>query len=209
MTNTPRLPKDIDTLIIGGGQAGLAMSAHLSRLGTPHLVLERARIAEAWRSRRWDTLVANGPAWHDRFPDMEIAGVGPDEFASKDEMVAYFEAYAAKMEVPLRCGVEVLGVTRSSGPMRFTVTTSDGTMQAQNIVVATGPFQTPLIPPLIPENAGLTQIHSESYRNPAQLDEGAVLVIGAGSSGAPTTAPRAAIGARISSGGSGFWANGR
>src|SRR5262252_7964116 len=80
----------IETLIVGGGQAGLAMSEHLSRRGMPHLIVERHRIAERWRSERWDSLVANGPAWHDRFPNMTFAGIEPDSFASKDRIVAYF-----------------------------------------------------------------------------------------------------------------------
>ena len=76
----------IDTLVVGAGQAGVAMSEHLSKLGVPHLVLERARIAERWRTGRWDSLVANGPAWHDRFPNMEFADVDPDAFAGKEQV---------------------------------------------------------------------------------------------------------------------------
>jgi putative flavoprotein involved in K+ transport len=74
--------EDIDTLIIGGGQAGLAMSAHLREQGKPHLVIERHRIAERWRSERWDSLVANGPAWHDRFPALDFDDIAPDAFAA-------------------------------------------------------------------------------------------------------------------------------
>ena len=73
----------VDTVVIGAGQAGVAMSEHLTALGVPHLVLERDRIAERWRTQRWDSLVANGPAWHDRFPNMEFTEVGPDEFPTK------------------------------------------------------------------------------------------------------------------------------
>ncbi|WMR32073.1 FAD-dependent monooxygenase, partial [Metapseudomonas otitidis] len=82
---------EIDTLIVGAGQAGIAMSEHLTRLGVPHLVLERDRIAERWRSQRWDSLVANGPVWHDRFPGMEFEGMSPDAFASKEQVADYFE----------------------------------------------------------------------------------------------------------------------
>lgn len=171
----------VDTLIVGGGQAGLAMSAHLSRHGVDHLVLERHRIAEGWRSARWDTLVANGPAWHDRFPDHEIAGVAPDAFASKDQMVAYFEDFVREMQVPIRCGVTVTSVTRDGAG--FAVDTSEGPLRARRVVAATGPFQVPSIPPVIPETSHLTQIHSTAYRNPEGLPPGAVLVIGAGSSG--------------------------
>ena len=173
----------IDTLVVGAGQAGVAMSEHLSKLGVPHLVLERARIAERWRTGRWDSLVANGPAWHDRFPNMEFADVDPDAFAGKEQVADYFVAYAKKFDAPIRTGVEVKQVVRNAGRPGFTVETSDGTIQANRVVVATGPFQRPVIPPIAPQDARLTQIHSADYRNPAQLPEGGVLVVGAGSSG--------------------------
>jgi putative flavoprotein involved in K+ transport len=173
----------IDTLVVGAGQAGVAMSEHLSKLGVPHLVLERARIAERWRTGRWDSLVANGPAWHDRFPNMEFADVDPDAFAGKEQVADYFVAYAKKFDAPIRTGVEVKQVVRNAGRPGFTVETSDGIIQANRVVVATGPFQRPVIPPIAPRDAALTQIHSADYRNPAQLPEGGVLVVGAGSSG--------------------------
>ncbi|MGH8779381.1 flavin-containing monooxygenase [Paraburkholderia sp.] len=173
----------IDTLVVGAGQAGVAMSEHLSRLGVPHLVLERDRIAERWRTGRWDSLVANGPAWHDRFPNLEFADVDQDAFASKDQVADYFAAYAGKFDAPIRTGVEVTKVVRNVGRPGFTVDTSDGTIEANRVVVATGPFQRPLIPSVAPKTGHLTQIHSADYRNPAQLPAGAVLVVGAGSSG--------------------------
>ncbi len=173
---------DIETLIIGGGQAGLAMSEQLSLRGRPHLVLERHRIAERWRSERWDGLHANGPAWHDRLPGAAIEGVDPDGFASRAQMVAYFEAYAARIQAPVRCGVTVQSVRPRAGG-GFDVVTSDGAFVAGNVVAATGPFQRPAIPAVIPADAGIMQLHSSAYRNPAQLPEGGVLVVGAGSSG--------------------------
>src|SRR6202043_3242129 len=97
----------VDALVVGGGQAGVAMSEHLSKCGVPHLVLERHRIAERWRSERWDSLVANGPAWHDRFPGMEFAGADPDAFVPKEKVADYFVAYAEMIAAPIRCGVEV------------------------------------------------------------------------------------------------------
>ena len=172
----------IDTLVVGAGQAGIAMSEHLGRAGIPHLVLERSRIAERWRSERWDSLVANGPAWHDRFPGMEF-DAAPDAFVAKEKVADYFVAYAEQIAAPIRCGVEVTELRRNAGRPGFTVTTSQGTIEANNVVVATGPFQKPIIPALIPQDAGVTQIHSSAYRNPGQLPQGAVLVIGAGSSG--------------------------
>ena len=87
----------VDTLVVGAGQAGVAMSEHLSKCGVPHLVLERHRIAERWRSERWDSLVANGPSRHDRFPGLEFPDADPDGFAGKDHVADYFEAYAEKI----------------------------------------------------------------------------------------------------------------
>lgn len=173
----------IDTLVVGAGQAGVAMSEHLTKHSIPHLVLEKNRIAEAWRSGRWDSLVANGPAWHDRFPGMEFPGADPDSFVAKEDIAAYFEAYAQKFEAPVRTGVEVKRVVRNEGRPGFTVETSEGIIEAQRIVAATGPFQKPVIPAIAPQDDDLYQIHSAKYFNPQQLPEGAVLVVGAGSSG--------------------------
>jgi putative flavoprotein involved in K+ transport len=173
----------VETLVVGGGQAGLAMSEHLNNCGIPHLVLERQRIAERWRSERWDSLVANGPAWHDRFPGMEFPDIDPDAFAPKEMVADYFVAYAEKIGAPIRCGVEVYKVSKIAGRPGFRVETSDGVIEANSVVAATGPFQRPVIPPVVPENAAIMQIHSNAYRNPEQLPEGAVLVVGAGSSG--------------------------
>lgn len=173
----------IDTLVIGGGQAGIAMSEHLGRAGVPHLVLERHRIAERWRSERWDSLVANGPAWHDRFPGQVFDGMDPEAFPGKEQVADYFVSYAERIKAPIRTGVAVTQVSRLAGRPGFGVRTTTGRVEAQNVVVATGPFQKPLIPSLVPESAGLTQMHSTGYRNPGQLPPGAVLVVGAGSSG--------------------------
>ena len=96
---------EIDTIIVGGGQAGLAMSEHLTLNGIAHLVLERDRIAQRWRADRWDSLVANGPAWHDRFPSKEFGDCGPDDFPTKNSVVSYFEEFAHEKKVPIRCGV--------------------------------------------------------------------------------------------------------
>jgi len=172
----------IDTLVIGGGQAGLAMSEHLSDLGLSHIVVERHRIAERWRTERWDSLVANGPAWHDRFPTLEFSS-DPDGFPGKDEVAEYFETFAQQINAPIRCGVEVTEARKTPNGDGFVVQTSEGVIEATNIVAATGPFQKPIIPPVIPQTANVAQIHSNSYHNPEQLDDGAVLVVGAGSSG--------------------------
>ncbi|WP_370203907.1 flavin-containing monooxygenase, partial [Salipiger bermudensis] len=173
----------IDTLVVGGGQAGIAMSEHLGRAGIPHLVLERARIAERWRSERWDSLVANGPAWHDRFPGLDFPGGDGEAFIPKEKVADYFVQYAEQIGAPLRCGVEVTSVRRLEGRRGFRVETSDGPIEARNVVAATGPFQRPVMPDVIAARDSLHQIHSNAYRNPGQLPEGAVLVVGAGSSG--------------------------
>lgn len=190
------MSEKVDTLVIGGGQAGIAMSEHLSRQGVPHLVLERHRIAERWRTERWDNLVANGPAWHDRFPGQTFDDVAPDAFPGKDRIVRYFEDYAARIAAPVRCGVEVTALSLREGG-GFRAETSAGVIEAERVVCATGPFQKPLIPALVPETAGLMQIHSAQYRNPAQLPEGAVMVVGAGSSGAQIADELARAGRKV------------
>lgn len=174
----------IHTLVVGGGQAGLAMSGHLTHHGVPHLVLERHRIVERWRSERWDSLVANGPAWHDRFPTLAFDDIDPDSFAPRDRIVAYFEDYARQIKAPLRCGVDVISARQMPDGRGYRVETSQGVIETTNLVAATGPFQKPVIPAVVPPESGVMQIHSSGYRNPGQLPEGAVLVVGAGSSGA-------------------------
>jgi len=173
----------IDTLIIGAGQAGVAMSEHLSKRGVSHLVVERDRIAERWRTGRWDSLVANGPAWHDRFPGRAFSGIDQESFATKDQIVDYFVAYAQQIAAPIRCGVEVQSLEANENGARFTARTSAGSIEAEHVVVATGPFQRPIVPTLVSADSGITQLHSAGYRNPGQLPPGAVLVIGAGASG--------------------------
>lgn len=176
-------PEATEVLVVGGGQAGVAMSEHLTTRGIPHIVLERHRVAERWRTERWDSLVANGPAWHDRFPSMEFEGVAPDEFAPKESVASYLEEYATRFCAPIRTGVEVRSVRRREDGAGFLAETSAGQITANHVVAATGAFQLPAIPPIVPAEAGLTQIHSSGYRNPEQLPEGGVLVVGAGSSG--------------------------
>ncbi len=189
----------VATLVIGAGQAGLAMSEHLSNSGVSHLVLEKHRIAEQWRSGRWDSLAANGPSWHDRFPSMafSVVGVEDDEFAPKEKVADYFEVFAKQIDAPIRCGVEVRDVRKLEGHLGFRVETSQGVIEADNIVCATGPFQRPVIPALVPKNQGIKQIHSHDYRNPNQLPNGAVMVVGAGSSGSQIAEELALAGRQV------------
>lgn len=173
----------IDTLVVGAGQAGIALSEHLSQRGIPHLVLEKNRVAEAWRSGRWDALVTNGPVWHDRFPNLKFKGDEPDDFVAKDRVADYLEEYAQMVNAPIRTGVEVLKAESLLDRPGFRVETSSGVIEAKRIVAATGAFQQPVIPQLMPNTGDIKQIHSFDYKNPSQLTEGAVIVVGAGSSG--------------------------
>ena len=173
----------INTVVVGAGQAGIAMSEHLSLMGVPHVVLERSRIAERWRSERWDSLVANGPAWHDRFPSMKFDNISQEAFPPKERMAQYFEDYVKMLNAPVRTGVEVYSVERLPERSGFKVLTSVGEFEADNVVAATGPFQKPAFPQIVPEAAALHQIHSSAYKNPQQLPQGGVLVVGAGASG--------------------------
>jgi len=188
--------EEVEVVIVGGGQAGIALSEHLSAAGVPHVILERGRIAEKWRSGRWDSLVANGPAWHDRFPGLEF-DTDPETFVPKEQVASYFEAYAKEIAAPVRCGVEVTLVRKNHGRPGFTVETSEGKLGARFVVAATGPFQRPVIPPIIPGTAGVEQIHSAAYRNPGQLPAGNVLVVGAGSSGVQIAAELQESGRRV------------
>lgn len=173
----------IETLVVGGGQAGLALSEHLGKHRLAHLIVERHRIAERWRSERWDSLVANGPAWHDKFPVKEFTKIEPDGFAPRDMIVDYLVEYADEIKAPVRTGVEVTALSKKPDGSGFRAETSKGAIEAKNVVAATGPFQRPIIPTVVPDEAGIKQIHSSAYRNPGQLPDGAVLVVGAGSSG--------------------------
>ena len=175
--------EQIDTLVIGGGQAGLAMSYRLKQRGIAHLVLERARIAERWRSERWDGLKFQFPNWSVRLPDFAFPHTDPDAFATSDEIVRYIDAFAAFAAPPIRCGVEVTRLKRSESSGGFLAETADGTIEANNVVVATGPYQRAVVPDLLRDHP-VFQVHANSYRNPEQLPSGAVLVVGAGASGA-------------------------
>ena len=188
--------EEVEVVVVGGGQAGIAISEHLGNARVPHVILERGRIAEKWRSGRWDSLVANGPAWHDRFPGLEF-DTAPDAFVPKEQVADYFEAYARKIAAPVRCGVEVTLVRKNAGRPGFTVETTAGSLDASFVVAATGPFQRPVVPPIIPGDAGVEQLHSAGYRNPAQLPAGGVLVVGAGSSGVQIAAELRLAGRRV------------
>ena len=177
------MAEKIDTIVVGAGQAGISMSEHLSLCGIEHLVLEKSRVAEAWRTARWDSLLTNGPAWHDRLPSMAIP-TDPGAFPHKETIADYLVAYSEQLKVPVRTGVEVKAVRKLTRQLGFLVETSVGDFEVMNLVAATGPFQRPVIPPIVPEVPSLKQLHSYDYKNPSQLPEGAVMVVGSGASGA-------------------------
>ena len=173
-----------ETIIVGGGQAGLAISYYLKQEGREHLVLERApAIANAWRNQRWDSFTLVTPNFQVRMPGAEYDGNDPYGFMSLREVVKYFDDYVQRYRLPVRCGVEVQGVEKRESV--FQVRTTDRDYEAKNVVIATGLYQSPKIPAFaaaIP--ADILQLHSMQYRNPSVLPHGAVLVIGTGQSGA-------------------------
>ena len=174
----------IETIIVGGGQAGLAISYYLKQEGREHLVLERTpAIANAWRSQRWDSFTLVTPNFQVRMPGAEYDGNDPDGFMSLREVVKYFDDYVQRYRLPVRRGVEVQSVEKRESV--FQVRTTDRDYEGKNVIIATGLYQSPKIPAFaaaIP--ADILQLHSMQYRNPFVLPHGAVLVIGTGQSGA-------------------------
>jgi putative flavoprotein involved in K+ transport len=174
----------LEAVVVGAGQAGLAMSRTLRLAGIEHLVLERGRVGETWRSQRWDSFALNTPGSFSVLPGDQTGATGPDGFAARDEFVAYVESYPVRHGLPVRTGVTVILVEPRRGG-RFVVT-MDGSEQIETraVVVATGIQRLPRIPPFaagLP--ASVAQLHSTAYRNPGQVPAGAVLIVGSGQSG--------------------------
>jgi putative flavoprotein involved in K+ transport len=170
-------------VVVGGGQAGLSMSHCLTHRGVEHIVLERARVGHEWRNRRWDSFCLVTPNWQCQLPGFPYAGDKPDGFMGRDEIVRYLEDYAKSFNPPVLEGVAATRLRRDRKG-RYLVATHRGELIADQVVLATGPYQVPLIPRLaeaLPE--GLHQLHSSGYRNPEQLPPGEVLVVGTGQSG--------------------------
>ena len=178
------IAEQVETLIIGGGQAGLTMSHMLSRRGCPHLLLERGKIAERWRSERWDGLRFQFPNWSVGLPDFPFPCAEPDGFAASHEILAYLEAYAKLVNPPIRCGVEVIALRKDASEQTIVAQTKQGSIAARNVVIATGPYQRPVVPQLLAADCDLFQVHANAYKGPEQLPAGAVLVVGSGASGA-------------------------
>jgi putative flavoprotein involved in K+ transport len=175
-------PERVETVIVGGGQAGLSVGYHLARRGLPSVILDaNERIGDSWR-KRWDSLRLFTPARFSGLAGMPFPA-SAQSFPTKDEVADYLEAYAARFELPVRTGVRVDGLSRNGD--RFVVTSGDRRFEAENVVVAMATYQTPRVPPFAPElDPGVVQLHSSEYRNPSQLRDGGVLVVGAGNTGA-------------------------
>jgi len=173
----------VPVVIVGGGQAGLSMSWHLAQAGIDHIVFERHRCFHEWRNARWDSFCLVTPNWQCRLPGFPYAGDDPHGFMLRDEIVDYLDAFRASFSPPVREGVSVLRV-RPTANGGFLVQTSDGDWLADQVVIANGVYSAPMIPTTacrLPDS--IVQLHSSNYRNPAQLPEGATLVVGSGQSG--------------------------
>jgi putative flavoprotein involved in K+ transport len=175
-----------DTLIIGGGQAGLTAGYYLAKQDRSFVILDaNERIGDAWR-KRWDSLRLFTPASFSRLPGMPIPA-SAWSFPTKDELADYLESYAEQFELPVRTGVSVDGLSKVDG--RFVVSAGKFRFEADNVVVATGAHQIPKVPAFAPElDPRIVQLHSSEYRNPSQLQEGDVLLVGGGNSGAEIAA---------------------
>jgi putative flavoprotein involved in K+ transport len=193
--------REVDTLVIGAGQAGLATSYWLSRAGVEHQVLEqRPELGGAWQDR-WDSFYLNTPNFAFLLPGMTYDGPEPDAFLPRDQVIELFRDYARRIAAPVRLGTEVTRVARAGGPTAdggFAVDTNQGRWLARNVVLANGAYQRPRIPASaakLPQR--ITQLHSHDYRNPAQLPGGAVLVVGTGQSGGQITEDLLAAGREV------------
>jgi putative flavoprotein involved in K+ transport len=177
-----RARESFHTVVVGGGQAGLAAGYYLAKLGVPFVILDASRrIGDAWRNR-WDSLRLFTSARFSGLPGWPFQGRRGSEFPSKDETADYIEAYAKKFRLPVESGTTVDRVAKEGS--RYVVSTGDGRLMADNVIVATGPFQKPKIPALASElEPRIVALHSSTYRNPTQLSNGGVLVVGAGNSG--------------------------
>jgi len=175
-----------ETVIIGGGQAGLTAGYYLAKHGRPFVILDaNERIGDSWR-KRWDSLRLFTPARFSRLPGLPLPAPAWS-FPTKDELADYLEAYAVQFELPVRTGISVDALTKSDG--RFVVSAGEHRFEAENVVVATGAHQIPRVPGFAPDlDPGVVQLHSSAYRNPSQLQEGDVLLVGAGNSGAELAA---------------------
>ena len=184
----------VETVVVGGGQAGLSVGYHLARRERPFVILEaNERVGDSWR-KRWDSLRLFTPARYDGIAGMPFPAP-PHSFPTKDEMADYLESYAARFALPVRTGTRVERVAREGD--RYVVTAGDRRYEADNVVVAMASFQRRRVPAFAAElDPDIVQLHSEDYRNPAQLRDGDVLIVGAGNSGAEIAVELARTGRR-------------
>ncbi|HEY2047698.1 MAG TPA: MSMEG_0569 family flavin-dependent oxidoreductase [Caulobacteraceae bacterium] len=181
--NAPRETPHVPVIVIGGGQAGLSASWFLQRHCVEHLILEKNRIGHSWRDERWDSFCLVTPNWQCLLPDFPYQGDDPNGFMLKDEIVAYVEAFAAKVKPPIREGVAVTALSRDRDG-RFRLCTTSGDYTADKVILAVSGYHIASIPRVgerLPSR--LFQIHSQQYRNPDQIPDGGVLVVGTGQSG--------------------------
>jgi len=172
-----------DVVIIGAGQAGLAVSYHLKQAGIPHVVLERGQIGESWRSQRWDSFYLNTPNWANAMPGADFHPEAVDDFSSRDALVAFFERYVQANDLPVRSNSEVLAVALN-GNAAYTIQTASDTYRAHAVVLASGGLSRPKVPKIAGNlPAEILSLSAAAYRNPQALPDGAVLVVGGGQSG--------------------------
>ncbi|CAA0093000.1 putative oxidoreductase CzcO [Zhongshania aliphaticivorans] len=183
--NTQTTPKQhLPVIIVGGGQAGLSVSYYLQEQEIEHLVLERKTLMHSWQSQRWDSFTLVTPNWQCNLPGHPYDSDEPKGFMRRDDIVAYLKRFADKVKPPVREGVTVNRISIASDGS-YEVTTSDGNYSCDQVVIASGGYQAPIIPRMaekLPDD--LFQMHSAQYKNPEQLPDGAVLVVGSGQSGA-------------------------
>jgi putative flavoprotein involved in K+ transport len=178
------MTEHVEVAIIGGGQAGLALSYYLTQQDRTHVVLEQGQVGETWRNARWDSFTLNTPNWMTKLPGLGYQGEDPDGFLPREDIVDYLERYAASFHAPLHCGVRVTAVRQSPGGDGYLVQTQQMTFAARNVVLATGAFPKAKLPAASAAvSMNLCQMHTSEYRNPQTLPTGAVLVVGTGQSG--------------------------
>jgi cation diffusion facilitator CzcD-associated flavoprotein CzcO len=171
----------VDVLIIGAGQAGLAVSHELTARGVEHVVLERGRIAQTWRDR-WESFCLVTPNATIRLPDAAYARDDPDGFMRKDEIIRHFERWAGSFRAPVREGVTVTSLEAADGGLGFTLQTSEGVFHARSVVVCTGAYQRPHRP-TVASSGGVVELDTDAYTSEAALPPGKVLVVGSGQTG--------------------------
>ena len=180
------LAEHVPVAIVGGGQAGLSMSWNLRRLGIEHVVIERSKAFHAWHQERWDAFTLVTPNFQCRLPGHPYPGDEPEGFMVKSEILTYLDGFLRDLDPPLHEGVAVTRLARAAGDCAFELTTTAGTLTADQVVLAVGGYHTPWAPPAVEAAIGdeIVKLHSNAYRNPTALPAGAVLVVGTGQSGA-------------------------